>query len=144
METVTSVEQFRRAVRRRMPLRWRRRVAVFAGGIIGTAGRASIADLFADTGHWPWPTLLVNLTGAFLLGVVAQRMVKRGAGHRLAVAFLAIGVLGAYTTFGAFVLEDRELAAAGMWWLAVAYPLVSVVGGLAAALAGVRLAKRWR
>ena len=66
--------------------------AVFVGGALGTLARAALATLAApDPGRWPWPTFIVNIVGAFLLGYFTTRLLERlprvelsapAAGHR--------------------------------------------------------------
>jgi CrcB protein len=49
--------------------------AVFVGGALGTLARAALATLAApDPGRWPWPTFIVNIVGAFLLGYFTTRL----------------------------------------------------------------------
>jgi CrcB protein len=52
--------------------------AVFLGGAVGTLARAGL-ELFAagDPGRWPWPTFVVNIVGAFLLGYLTTRLLER-------------------------------------------------------------------
>ncbi len=119
---------------------WRRRGVVVAGGIIGTTGRVGVESLVAISGEWPLPTLTVNLLGSFLLGFVVVRLVRSGRGHHLLTVFLTAGVLGAFTTLGAFAGEEWLLAAEGRWWTATGYGVASVGGGLLAAYAGMRVA----
>jgi CrcB protein len=119
----------------------RRRLAVLAGGAVGTALRAAVAVAVpVGTSGFPWPTLAVNVTGAAALGIVVVRLGRRASGT-VVVAAVGIGVLGSYTTFATFAVEVIQL------WphlpaTAVSYGLVSVVLGVAAAWAGVRLAER--
>ena len=49
--------------------------AVFAGGALGTAGRAGLATLTTPPpGDWPWATFVVNIVGTFILGFVVTRL----------------------------------------------------------------------
>ena len=49
--------------------------AVFVGGALGTLARAAFETLAApDPGRWPWPTFVVNILGAFLLGYFTTRL----------------------------------------------------------------------
>lgn len=125
----------RAAVRRRLPVRWRRRLAVLVGGAAGTALRAGLAALL-PAGSWPWPTLLVNLSGALLLGYLLTRFLAAAPSTALTIPLICIGVLGSYTTFSGFVVEVFELASGGHPVLAVAYATTSVVGGVLLAMVG--------
>ena len=106
---------------------------MFAGGIAGALARMGVVELLRhDPGHWPWATLLVNLAGAFVLGLVAARGYRR--------ALIGQGVCGALTTFSTFQLELLEMLDAGRAGLALAYAAVSLAAGLAAAELGRRAA----
>ena len=54
--------------------------SVFIGGVAGALARAGVAEALPhDPGHWPWATLLVNVAGAFVLGVAAAELGRRAA-----------------------------------------------------------------
>lgn len=118
---------------------------VFVGGTLGTALRAGLEDAFAPPTGWPWATFAINLVGSFVLGLLLERLVRGGPdeGRRRAVRLgCGTGILGGFTTYSTFVLEVERLATDGETVVAVAYPLVSVVLGLALAAAGMTLAAR--
>ncbi len=108
---------------------------VMLGGAIGAAGRYHLGGLFAR--GFPWGTLTVNLIGSFLIAIVAARLAA-GDPWRL---FLAVGVLGGFTTFSAFTLETATLIDSGRLLPAIIYVLASVLGGLLAFAAGTMLAR---
>jgi CrcB protein len=114
---------------------------VAAGGALGTLARDGVEHAFAlaPGRGWPVATLLVNLVGAFLLGLLLG--VEPAARWRLA---LGTGVLGGFTTYSTLAIETVLLARAGHWGDAVGYPLISVVVGLGLAVAGLRIADRLR
>lgn len=90
---------------------------------------------------FPWGTLTINVTGSFLIGVIATLL-----GERLTVAgewriFLVVGLLGGYTTFSSFSLETVALLQADRWLTGVAYVLASVLLGLAACILGIMLVR---
>lgn len=127
----------------------RRRLDVLAvvsvGGVIGTFGRWGIARLLPHTapGAFPLGTLLTNLLGCLLMGVLVWFVFEYWApAHRLVRPFLGVGVLGGLTTFSTFALDARGLAVAGDYAAALAYLLLSVVGGIAAVWCGRALAAR--
>jgi fluoride exporter len=99
------------------------------GSALGGLGRYLISGMvarrFGET--FPWGTLVVNLSGALLIGVLA------GAGA-LAVGevrqFLIIGVLGSYTTVSSFSLQTLALVREGERWPALANILLSLAGCL--------------
>lgn len=118
---------------------------VFVGGALGTALRAGLENAFAPPTGWPWATFGINLVGSFVLGLLLERLVRGGPdeGRRRAVRLgCGTGILGGFTTYSTFVLEVERLATDGESAVAVAYPLVSVVLGLALAVAGMALAGR--
>ena len=107
--------------------------SVFIGGVAGALARAGVAEALPhDPGHWPWATLLVNVAGAFVLGVVAARGARR--------ALVGQGFCGALTTFSAFQLELLRMLDAGRIGLALAYAGASLALGVAAAELGRRAA----
>ena len=119
--------------------------AAALGGALGALARWAVSEgLPHSPGGWPWSTLLVNLTGCLLLGVLVAAVFARHPGSRWLRPFLGTGVLGGYTTFSAFSVDAVRLADAGAWAPAVGYVLASVVGGVLAAAAGVRLGRRLR
>lgn len=107
------------------------------GGALGAVGRWGIAEALpsSPTG-WPWATLLVNLTGCLLLGALFAVLAARLPDASWPRPFLAVGVLGGYTTYSAFAVEVVRLAEAGAVLVAGGYVVVSVVGGVAAVAAG--------
>jgi fluoride exporter len=130
------------------PGRWRRistasqrRLAVVSGGTLGTLGRSAVSDGTTTPGTWPWATFAVNLIGTLILGWLLARLLRSGRPMRLIIPFLGIGVLGGFTTFGAFAYETWELTVAGRWPMAALYVLASVALGLGVAVAGSRLAE---
>ena len=117
-------------------------VAAALGGALGSLARWGLGLAFPHpAGAWPTATLLVNLPGCLLLGLLAAALFSRHPGSPWLRPFLGTGVLGGWTTFSAFAVDAVQLADAGRWTAAAAYVLVSVVGGVLAAAAGVRLGR---
>lgn len=114
-----------------------------AAGFLGAVARYQL-DGFVERQHggpFPWGTLVVNLTGCFLLGLVAGALGGRaGVDPALRLA-LTVGFLGAYTTFSTFSLQAVRLAEGGAVGSAAAYVTASVVVGLGAAWAGLALGR---
>ena len=99
---------------------------VALGGALGAVSRYLCGMLpFLQRGIFPLPTLLINLAGAFLIGLIAQVAAQRGAQSSSAVLFLK--VCGGFTTFSTFSLETVTLLSNGKSGLAAAYVALSVV-----------------
>jgi CrcB protein len=92
--------------------------------------------MVGDEGRLPWGTLLANLLGAFVLGVLTVR-VGRMQRPELAAALLGVGAVGAFTTFSALIGQLTTLP----WTSAAAYVTVTIVLGLVAAVLGVQAGK---
>lgn len=115
---------------------------VMIGGAIGAGCRYQLSRLamhHAGAG-FPWGTLIVNLLGGLLIGLLAGLFARSGGGEQLRL-LLAVGVLGGFTTFSAFSLETYEMIAQGALAAAFAYVLASVVGALIMLVAGLWLAR---
>lgn len=114
-------------------------VWVGVGGFAGAIARYVIDGVVADltqASAFPWGTLVVNLSGAFLLGVLTTVIVDRAALPAELRGPVLIGFIGAYTTFSTFMLESWRLVEAGSYGLAVVNLAGSVGLGLAAVFAG--------
>lgn len=111
-------------------------LAVAAGGALGTLARHGVARLLpAGEGAFPWATFLTNLTGCFALGLLVAVVARRSTAAWVR-PFLAVGLLGAYTTWSTFAVEVDRLVSGGDAGTAVAYLVLSVGAGLGAARAG--------
>lgn len=106
-------------------------VAVLGG--CGALARFGLTLLVADRlhPHFPAGTLAVNLSGAFLLGLLAGAAVEGDS--RL---LLGAGLLGSYTTFSTWMIETQRIDDAGRRRIAVTNIVLSVVLGLAAVALG--------
>jgi fluoride exporter len=115
-------------------------LAVAVGGLIGTGLRLACDLAFPHgDGDFPIETLLVNLVGAFVLGWLVGGLWTRPTMPTWIKAGLGSGVIGSFTTLSAVMASLIVLTGAGEAWLAALYLLVSVVGGLALAAAGLRI-----
>ncbi len=113
-------------------------VAVLLGGILGTGMRLTLdAVLRHSDAQFPWSTLIINVVGSFLLAVLVARVWPTAPAWLR--AGLGTGVLGSFTTFSALVVSLLTLTQAGVPLVALAYLVVSLGAGLAAALGGLRL-----
>lgn len=94
------------------------------------------------TASFPWGTLVVNVTGSLVIGILAAVALERVLVAPAVRLFLIVGVLGGFTTFSAFSYETVAMLREGQWLPAVAYAGGSVVGGVAAAFAGLAVGLR--
>jgi fluoride exporter len=117
-------------------------LAAALGGALGALARWGLgAALPSPAGGWPTATLVVNLTGCLLIGVLLAVLAARAPASPWLRPFLATGVLGGYTTYSTFAVDVVQLADAGAWATAAGYVLLSVVGGVLAAAAGLLLGR---
>ena len=116
---------------------------VGAGGFLGANARYVLGGLIAERlgVAFPYGTLVVNLTGSLAIGVILVLLTDRLAADPAWRLLLVVGFLGGYTTFSSYTFEALVLAETGQWARAVWYVLGSNVLGLAAAFAGVLLAR---
>ena len=105
--------------------------------VAGAAGALSRYGIGVALGvrSFPWTTLGINLAGSFLLGVVLRLGDLRHWPDTTTVP-LAVGFLGAFTTFSTFSYEVHTLLRTDRAPAALAYVAMSVLGGVAAAAAG--------
>jgi CrcB protein len=112
------------------------------GGALGAEARWAIGEALPHSpGSWPWATLLVNLLGCLLIGVLLAVLLARFPRSPWLRPFLAVGVLGGFTTYSTFAVDVVRLTDAGHPVLAVAYLLASVLGGVLAVVAGLLAAR---
>ena len=121
------------------PLRVVDVVLVAAGGAVGAVIR-HLVDVGAPDTLFPWPTLAVNVVGAFALGLLPVLAVVRHS--RRVAAALGPGLLGGFTTVSAWAGQTRDLAAGGHVVVAGTYLALTLAAGLYAAALGQRLARR--
>ena len=112
---------------------------VAVGGAVGAVLRHAV-DTTATPTLFPWPTLAINVVGAFALGFLPALAVVRRS-RRVALA-VGPGLLGGFTTVSAWAGQVRELADSGQADLAGLYLAVTLAAGLLAAAVGHRLAHR--
>jgi len=112
-------------------------LAVALGGAVGASLRFMLYRLFAtNTASWiPYATLLVNVLGSFLLGLLVGWSGQFPIWLRTG---LAVGVLGSFTTFSTFSVETLSLIDQGAWFRAIAFVLLNVLLCLGAAWMGIR------
>gem|GEM_PF-20146 len=116
---------------------------VFVGGAFGTAAREGIGLLISTADGVPWAVLTANLAGAFLLGVLLEALVRRGADQgvrRMLRLLLGTGFMGGFTTYSALAADTAALFGAGSAGIAAVYAIGTLVIGAVASGAGIVLA----
>jgi CrcB protein len=114
--------------------------AIALGGVVGAEARYGVGLVLPHvSGGWPWATLLINVSGCLLIGVLMVVITELVEPHRLARPFLGVGILGGYTTFSTYTVDVLAQAIAGhpgaaMGYLAVT-PLVAVLACVVGAVA---------
>jgi len=112
-------------------------------GALGTLSRYGLAGLVQrlSGGSFPWGTLVVNLLGCFLAGLLWGMFEKRGVVTALPRTVLLVGFLGAFTTFSTMTLETTEMLRASELVYATANLTLQNGIGLAAIFAGTMLGR---
>jgi CrcB protein len=120
-------------------------LVVFFGGGIGAAMRhgvnLAIARMLGTA--FPYGTLLINVSGSFIMGLVAAYFAFKGDASQHWRLFLTTGILGGYTTFSAFSLDAALLYERGELKLAGLYVIASVAVSIAGLFAGLALVRNF-
>ena len=115
---------------------------VFAVGVASALGglcRYAIGGAVArrNSSAFPWETFLVNVTGAFVLGLLFVLSTERYTVAPWIRAAVLVGFIGSYTTFSTWTLESWRLIEDGAYGVALANLFGSLAAGLAATYAGI-------
>jgi CrcB protein len=117
-------------------------LCVFVGGAIGALARYGLSRVMhVPADGFPRATFVTNLSGAFVLGVFLSVLHERRLAARYSRPLIAIGFLGAYTTFSTMAVETVTLIKDGHATVGIAYLLLSVALGLAVCALGVMAAR---
>jgi CrcB protein len=116
---------------------------VALGSAIGGVARYLVGGWVQQRSGTTFPvqTLLINVTGSFLLGLIQRYALETTVLSPEVRTMLTIGVCGGYTTFSTFSYETLRLVEDGDWRRAGMYTLLSVVLSISAALLGVAAAR---
>ncbi|MBX7198148.1 MAG: fluoride efflux transporter CrcB [Rhodospirillaceae bacterium] len=119
-------------------------VIVFLGAGLGGAARHGLNVLVPRLfgGSFPLHTLIINILGSFLMGVIAEYFALKTALPAEARLFLTTGILGGFTTFSAFSLDTALLYERGDMTGAALYVLSSVALSVAGLFAGLALIRQ--
>jgi fluoride exporter len=114
------------------------------GGFVGANTRNYAEKLIS---HWlgtafPYGTFIVNITGAFIIGIIATYLGEKYLDDPYLKQLLVVGFLGGYTTFSSYSLDAIKLFEDGKWQQALLYIVGSNGLGILACFAGVLLTRR--
>lgn len=116
--------------------------AVAVGGAAGTVLRTAVERAVPTAASgFPWATLLVNVAGSALIGLVVVAALERAAPSRYLRPLIGTGFCGGLTTFSTFSIETDRLIRAGRVGLAFLYVGFSLAAGLLAVTIGARAAR---
>jgi CrcB protein len=118
-------------------------LAISIGAVLGANARYLVGGWVVDRlgASFPFGTLLINVTGSFLIGIVLTLVNERALAPAWVRPTFAIGFLGSYTTFSTFSYETLALVAAGSLAWAVTNVAVSVGGALIGVYLGTVVAR---
>lgn len=117
-------------------------ICVGAGGFLGSVLRYLVGLIPLETAQgFPIKTLVINVVGSFVIGLIAALAAREGQMDPRLVLFLKVGVCGGFTTFSTFAYETGGLLQSGSGVWAAVYVLLSIVLGVAAVFAGQLLVK---
>ncbi|HET9015122.1 MAG TPA: fluoride efflux transporter CrcB [Thermomicrobiaceae bacterium] len=113
------------------------------GGALGAISRLVVSTWVAQKlgATFPYGTLAVNVTGSLLLGFIMTLATERASFPAEIRPLIAVGFIGAYTTFSTFSYETMQLLLAGSILEGTLNIVVSLAAGLAAILAGIVVAR---
>jgi len=109
---------------------------VALGGALGAVGRYLVGLSLKTASGFPWATMSINILGSLLMGLVIGWLSRQNGGSDALRLFVAVGILGGFTTFSTFsmdlftLLERRDIAATML------YLGGSLLGGLLAFIIG--------
>jgi CrcB protein len=118
---------------------------VFLGGGVGAAMRHGINIAIARVlgTAFPYATLLINISGSFIMGLIVAYLAFKGDASQHWRLFLTTGILGGYTTFSAFSLDAALLYERGEIGMAALYVVASVAISIAGLFAGLALVRNF-
>jgi CrcB protein len=119
-------------------------ILIGAGGFFGAIARYLVDGWISGStrvGAFPAGTFVVNLSGAFALGLLFALALEKASIDPRIRGPVMIGFIGAYTTFSTLMLESWRLAEDGSWGLALLNLTLSVVLGMGAVLAGLTVGR---
>lgn len=118
-------------------------LAIFVGGAIGTVARYLLDAHHPDaSGSFPWTTLVINLSGSLVIGLLVPISERVATRVPLVRPLLIVGFLGGWTTYSTLAVESTLLAKNGDVGSCLAYLVATVFGGLALVVVGNAFGRR--
>lgn len=116
---------------------------VAMGGAIGSSGRYMVGVLATRLFgiSFPWGTMIVNILGSFVMGLLVALLAVRYSVSNEVRGFLAIGVLGGFTTFSSFALDIVYLYEKKQYLASAGYMSISVICSILALFSGMALVR---
>ena len=116
---------------------------VALGGAIGSSARYLVGVLATRVFGigFPWGTMIVNIVGSFAMGVLVASLAIRYSVSNEVRAFIAIGVLGGFTTFSSFALDVVYLYEKKQYFASAGYMSFSVICSILALFSGLALVR---
>ncbi len=115
--------------------------AIAVGGGLGSVARYLLSAAFPAGHGFPWAIFAVNVSGSFVLGALMVYLLEIWPPRRFLRPFLAVGLIGGYTTFSTYAGGVMTLLTGGAPALADAYALSSILAALGAVWCGMQAAR---
>lgn len=114
---------------------------VFVGGGLGSSLRYLLSDCLNKSNSIPYGTLIANISGSFLIGIILGLTLKNDILSTNTTLFITIGFCGGYTTFSSFAYENYLFLKNDEFWLFALYTIGSIALGIAAVFAGIWISR---
>ena len=119
-------------------------IYIALGGAIGSVSRFFISFILNNFfAFFPIGTLFINVSGSFVIGLLATYLSYKGTSEVVIKYFIIIGILGSFTTFSTFAIEFLELFKEGKLYSSIIYIFLSVLLSILAAYVGLTYFKFW-
>jgi fluoride exporter len=121
-----------------------RYLSVMFGGALGSLTRYVLGTAInvRTGGRFPLGTMVINITGSFIIGVLMILLTERLQLHPNWRLLLVVGFLGGYTTFSSFEFETYQAIRDGGYWIGIINVFASVILGFAGVWLGASLVRR--
>jgi fluoride exporter len=115
--------------------------SIAVGGGLGSLARYLLSAAFPAGQGFPWAIFAVNVSGSFVLGVLLVYLLEVWPPRRFLRPFLAVGLIGGYTTFSTYAGGIMSLLTGGHLAIADSYALTSILAALVAVWCGMKAAR---